>query len=93
LGHWEFIEFIRGSSKCLSLVQRERERGWGGGGVEKMGIAKQETRQIHCNWRDQTKRVMLFSLSLSLSLSLVSLRECVKYHSRWHIITNYISIL
>ncbi len=30
-------------------AKRERERGGGGGGVEKMGIAKQETRQIHCN--------------------------------------------
>ncbi len=86
LGHWEFT---RGSSKCLSLVQRERGGGGGGGGgVGKMDIAKQETRQIHCNGRDQTRRVMLFSLSLSLSL-----RESVQYHSLWHIITNYISIL
>jgi len=77
----------------MLVTSAKRERG-GGGGVGKMGICKtrNKTNPLQLK-RPDKESYALFSLSPSLSLSLVSLRECVKYHSLWHIITNYISIL
>jgi hypothetical protein len=66
--------------------RRRRRRSWEDGYCK----TRNKTNPLQLKRQDKESYALL---SLSLSLSLVSLRECVKHPSLWHIITNYISIL